>query len=78
MLANCKFIYAFQSWINQQNHSNLPGDIGDLLFQRTLGMLDHPKLKLHAGLNLGKKCIQLSDAAPSHEIFRKIYFVVKA
>ena len=26
---------------NQQNHSTLSRDIGDLLFQRTLGMQDH-------------------------------------
>ena len=29
------------------------------------------------GPNLDKKCVQLSDAAPSPEILRKIYFVVK-
>ena len=34
-------------------------------------------LSYTAGPNLDKKCIWLSDAAPSHEIFRKIYFVVK-
>ena len=30
-----------------------------------------------AGPNLDKKCIRLSDAAPSHEIIRKIYFAAK-
>ena len=30
---------------NQQNHSILSRYIGDLLFQRTLGMPDHSQLK---------------------------------
>ena len=30
---------------NQQNHSTLSRDISDLLFQRTLGMLDQTQLK---------------------------------
>ena len=34
-------------------------------------------LSYTAGPNLDKKCIWLSDAAPSHEICRKIYFDVK-
>ena len=34
-------------------------------------------LSYTAGPNLDKKCIWLSDAAPSHKICRKIYFVVK-
>ena len=31
-----------------------------------------------AGPNLDKKWVQLSDPAPSHKIFTKIYFVVKS
>ena len=27
--------------------------------------------------NLDEKCVRLSDAAPSHEKLRKLYFVVK-
>ena len=34
-------------------------------------------LSYTAGPNLDKKCVWLSDAAPSPEIYRKIYFVVK-
>ena len=30
---------------NEQNHSTLFRDIGDLLFQRILGMRDHIQLK---------------------------------
>ena len=29
------------------------------------------------GYNLDKKCIQLSDVAPIHEILRKIHFLAK-
>ena len=32
---------------NQQNHWALSRDIGDLLFQRTLGMPDHTQLNRH-------------------------------
>ena len=32
---------------NQQNHSAGSKDIGDLLFQRTLGMSEHNQLKRH-------------------------------
>ena len=32
---------------------------------------------IYTGPNLDKKCARLSDAAPSNEILRKIYFVVK-
>ena len=35
------------------------------------------QVKMVSCANLGKKCISLSDAAPTHEILRKIYFVVK-
>ena len=31
----------------QQNHSIISEDIGDLLFQRTLNMLEHTQLKKH-------------------------------
>ena len=31
----------------------------------------------HSGLNPDKKFARLLDAGPSHEILRKIYFVVK-
>ena len=32
---------------NQQNHTTLSKDIGDLLLQRTLGMPDHTQAKWH-------------------------------
>ena len=42
-LTRCKQLLAK----NLQNHSTLSEDIGHLLFQRTLGMLDHTQLKQH-------------------------------
>ena len=32
---------------------------------------------LKSGSNLDKRCVWLSDTAPSHEILKKNYFVVK-
>ena len=32
---------------NQQNYMTLSKDIGDLLFQKTLGIPDHTQLKQH-------------------------------
>ena len=43
---------------NQQNHSTVSKDIGDLLFKRTLAMLDHTQLKRHDN-NLASMDVQL-------------------
>ena len=43
----------------------------------TVFMSKTQTLHTETGPNLNKKCVCVSDASPSHEILRKINFIVK-
>ena len=48
-----------------------------MVFRSVLTAAELEFLRTSSSPNLNKKCVQLSDAAPSHEVFKKIYFLAK-